>query len=47
MYYVIEHSADGLSVIGPYYTEDQALRAVEQLSNDHCDYSVTKTISSH
>ena len=47
MYYVIEHSADELRLIGSYYTEEQALRAVEQLSNNHCDYSITKTISSY
>lgn len=47
MYYVIEHSADEIRLIGWYYTEEQALRAVEQLRNDHCDYSITKTISNY
>lgn len=42
MYYLIEDSPSGLTVIGNYMTEEEAQRKAIELWNDYCNYIITR-----
>ena len=44
MYYLIEHSPKGLTVVGTFTMEEEAQNGALKLWNKYCDYVVTKVV---
>ena len=42
MYYLIEHSPTGITVVGTFTTREEAQNEIPKFGNDYCDYVVTK-----
>lgn len=42
MYYLIESSPNGLSVVSEFITKEEAVNKSVEMHNNYCDYFITK-----